>query len=1319
MIIYFANRTMDILGLATTDLRKGFTISEDLKVEEIETGVDTFEGYISFDKETRLKVETCVSEGNYILRNCDNKDEFYTIVEVEIDTKKQRVYFYAENNGLDLINEIVGAYEATEAQPISHYINKFAYDSGFKIKVNEVSTLTRKLKFDSEQTVTERLASVASQFDDCEISYSFKIKGLKVVNKYINIYEKRGKNDGVQLRLNKEVNSIVTMKTIANVATALLCEGGTPDDADDPITLSGYIYDDGDYFVDKKTLYSRKALEKWGRYVWEDEPNQILGNHGHIVRPFSYDTTSQETLCKKAISELKKVQKAEVNYEVDIKSLPKNTKIGDTVYIVDDAGELYLSSRILKLETSVCDKTIKATLGDFLLKKSGISAKVATLAANFAKQAVSVERAVSIARNATAIAEAAQVTANAALAESENAIAVSDEAMQAAEVAEQSAVEATEKAEAAVQAVDKVETSVESLEITVANAQAAADAAYVAAGIAKNKAEVAEEAAENAKADAEEAKAAAENAETKSAEAIGKAETAIDTADTAKETAEEASGIAASAKADSATAINDIEKWADDLTTYKQTVEAEYSRKTELTETTANLQAQITANVNELTVVHEKVTNIDETVNDAAEIAEQAQQQAEMAQQQADEATAAANAAQAEADTAKAAAETAQAVASKADSDLADAKADLATVSSRVDATEEEIAAAQQAVTEAQAAADKAQADATVATEKATTAQTTADAAAENANNAQTTADNAAQLADIAQQVANEAQGDATIALQTANEAQNTATEAQNTANTAVANAEAAQTTANTAAETALRAQQMADEADATAQQAAADLVTAQENLTEVISKVDATEEEVAAAQQAVTEAQAAADKAKEEAEAAQATADAAKTDADNAQKAADEAKDAADRAQEAADAAQAAADKAQDDVDALSIKVTKAETDIKKNSELIALTATKEEVTQTLGGYYTKSETDAAITVKANAVTSTVRSEMNSMQIGGRNLVSVSKIEDSRNVKSTQSFEIRNAWATVFINAQNLASILSPSTTYTVRYEMELIERTTVPTPFDTRAGFLIYKEGTWIDIGTYEFTKSAEVGAKVVVQHTFTTPDAWNGEQLICYSRRWTTEGSDPVGFDAFRVTNFKIERGIKATDWTPAPEEMATGKEVENIETDYNSKIDVLESKVEQLALSIISLVRGSDGLSRMTQTATETELAFFSTDAIDAALAELDEKYKKENATIEELQQALAEQGERVKISTYEDEPCIILYENDSNYKQIITNTRRIIMQTVGGIDTVLSITDYESSKTKRVIATQAAKVGGYVLKTLDDGCLVFDWEGAIE
>ena len=385
MIIYFANRSMEIQGSASTGLPGGFTIVEDTKTEEIETGVAVFECRVKFDEENRLQLEAMCEAGNYLLRSDGDLNEFYTIIEVEVDTKEQTVYLYAEDAGMDVLNEVCPAYEATANHDVAWYIKRYTADSGFEIGINEVPDLVKKLKFASEQTATERLTEIAEGFGGFEISYSFAIHGMEVTHKYINIYQERGKDVADQLRLNQDIDRITTKKSVANLATALSCTGGTPKGKKDPITLQGYTYDDGDFYVDGKLLKSRQAVAQWSRYAWEVADASDW--QGHHIRQYTYDTTSQATLCSKAIKELKKLRQMEVNYEVEINNLPEGIRIGDRINIVDDGGALYLSARILKLETSICDQKQTATLGEYLLKGSGISAKVEELAEKFAAMA--------------------------------------------------------------------------------------------------------------------------------------------------------------------------------------------------------------------------------------------------------------------------------------------------------------------------------------------------------------------------------------------------------------------------------------------------------------------------------------------------------------------------------------------------------------------------------------------------------------------------------------------------------------------------------------------------------------------------------------------------------------------------------------------------------------------------------------------------------------------------------------------------------------------------------------------------------------------
>ena len=390
MIIYFADRAMNILGSASTGLPKGLMITNDKKTEEISEGVAIFECNLDYNfvnpdegEEQEVDVKKLAAVGNFILKQSSDSSEVevYTIIDSTIDPIQKDASIYAEDAGLDLLNEVVGKYAADKAYNIAYYINKFAYDSGFEIGINEVSNLTRKLSWDGETTATERLLSVATQFDNAEIEFSFKVENMAVTGKYINVYRNRGNDSGVTLTVGKEVSGFRIKSSIADLATAYRCTGGTPEGSENPITLNGYKYDDGDFYVEGSYVKSRKALEKWSRYQIKTEKNK--NDVGHIVKSFTYDTTSKSELCNRAVSSLKKICDEAVTYEVELLYLPDGVKVGDTVSIVDDDDNIYLTARMLKLEMSESNDTKEAELGDYVRQGSGIDAKVMELVEQF------------------------------------------------------------------------------------------------------------------------------------------------------------------------------------------------------------------------------------------------------------------------------------------------------------------------------------------------------------------------------------------------------------------------------------------------------------------------------------------------------------------------------------------------------------------------------------------------------------------------------------------------------------------------------------------------------------------------------------------------------------------------------------------------------------------------------------------------------------------------------------------------------------------------------------------------------------------------
>lgn len=1186
MIIYFADRKMNILGSASTGLPGGLAVTADKRTEDIETGLAIFECKVHFDDESRQTVESCAFVGNFLLRSEGGENEFYTITETECDTKKNTVYIYAEDAGLDLLNEVVGKYEATEAKTINHYIETFAYDSGFRVGTNDAAGVTKQLTFEDEETVTARLQKVA-EFFGCEVSYSYTIKGLQITNKFINIHAKRGQDLGVTLRLNRDINSIITTRSIVNLATALRCTGGTPDGAEDPITLRGYTYDDGDFWVDGDCLKSRTAVAKWSRYLNPNEPNQKEGYEGHIVKLYSNDDClTQKALLDKAIAELKLLREIELNFECEIKILPDNCKIGDRVNIVDEAGQLYLSTRILALEKSVANNEYKATLGEHLIKSSGIHQKVLALAEQFAKTAVNAKRALAMANNALSAAEIAERNAQAAQEEVAAAQQAAQEAQQAAQEATQASQEAAQKADAAQEAVDGVVGAVDGIVESVTNAQEAASNAQQAAQEAEEKADKAAQDAAQAKVDAADAKASLETVQTQAATAIQKAEKAEQTATEAKTTADDAVATAEAAKLDAATAYDEAVTLGERLDSVTTTMEADFARKTDLTESEAHLQSQITQNAALISSTVQMMAVIDETANDAQDQAERAQLRAEEARRQADQAALDAEEAQATADEAKAAAESAQeaadsaqaeadsaqALLDQANADLASAKADLETVLSRADATEEEILLAQQAVEEAQGAATSAKATADAAVKVATEAQERADTAQRNADNAQALANAAAQNAIVIQSVAAEAEN-ALAAQEVADEAVEVAQAAQTTANQAVTDAANAQAAADKAAADAAQAVADAEAADVAMTQAAADLVAAKERLAKVLADVDATEDDLAEAQAAVDAAQTAVDEAKANATEAAAYAAQAAIDAAEAQALADNAKAAADSAQAAADAAQQAADEAKAAADSLAVRVIQAETKIQQNADQIALTATKIE----------------------------------QLQFGGRNI-----LENSSFIKNTEKWDCSGVdmavidgvpcahisgefgvakWAYQSIINKIDPADLDQQYVYSADVRLDnFVKGETNPYvaiyfsgQYTKDDGSIGYFNGTTVSGNPLPAGHNNEGWVRLVWVLTF--PYIATHLNAYVYTRDFTGD---------LYFKNLKLEKGNKATDWTPAPEDMATADEMDAV----TDRVTTAEANIAVNAERI--------ALTATREEVTETLSGYYTRERTDAAI-----------------------------------------------------------------------------------------------------------------
>ena len=369
MDFYITDRTFQLKTVTSTNGDTPFKVISAEDVSTLETSSRRMTMEISFTPSTTDQAKDFFKVGNYVLYvDLNGKYEWMTILKATHNPLTQVRTLECEDAGLDLLNETVSDYKADKAYNIAYYINKFTSDSGFKIGVNEIQNLTRKLEWEGEATALERIQSVATQFDNAELEFSFDFVGNELKQRYIDIKKKRGTTDFHRMYVNRDIHSIVVEEDIYELVNAIYATGGTEEGKDTPINLKGFTWTDpeGRFVLNKSDgiIRDTQNIKQWSR-----ENN----NSHYFVQYKTYETTNKTTLVNNVVAHLKKYSQPVTNYIVDIANIPDILQVGDTVELVDENEKLYLSSRVQQLTFNYESNTCEAVLSDFVRLQSGIA----------------------------------------------------------------------------------------------------------------------------------------------------------------------------------------------------------------------------------------------------------------------------------------------------------------------------------------------------------------------------------------------------------------------------------------------------------------------------------------------------------------------------------------------------------------------------------------------------------------------------------------------------------------------------------------------------------------------------------------------------------------------------------------------------------------------------------------------------------------------------------------------------------------------------------------------------------------------------------
>lgn len=385
MEYYFADRKSNILGVGSTDGKGEWRIDNDIETQSVdnrpavELSLD-----IHFTTDQEQAVNEMAKATNFIMYQDEEGNGHQMVIEsVDHDSLGHIHSIVASDAGNDLINETVGAFKADKPYTIAEYILMFTNDSGWEIGINEFPDNVRTLEWTSEESSLARIIAVAKDFD-AVLSFGFEFVGTNLVKRVINIRHETAGDSLISFEMNKDINNIVTHLDTYDMETSIKAYGAVPESTDgstnqDPINLIGYKWTDptGQFVLDQYGfLHDTIAVQKYSRLLSNSNPNPTQSDWNRVK---TFDSKSQAALLQAALADLKKYNHPNETYDIDLVNSPY-VPLNQTVHIADENQQLFLSAKVLSIQRSRANHSVKLTLGEFAHETVSFDQRLSDLA---------------------------------------------------------------------------------------------------------------------------------------------------------------------------------------------------------------------------------------------------------------------------------------------------------------------------------------------------------------------------------------------------------------------------------------------------------------------------------------------------------------------------------------------------------------------------------------------------------------------------------------------------------------------------------------------------------------------------------------------------------------------------------------------------------------------------------------------------------------------------------------------------------------------------------------------------------------------------
>ncbi|GAA0703225.1 hypothetical protein GCM10008904_10120 [Paraclostridium ghonii] len=361
-MLYILNKQEQIISTLSNkgDMNKVVPYFEDIHIEELDTGVETFE----FKTISNSKASNSIQIGNYVAFKDKEHYKIFQIREVkEVHTEQVEKYVYCESACLELLNEVIRPMEINSAN-LNQFLKTILEGTSWSIgmldaSLNEVIPVDLS-GYDNVYKVIQDV--VIGKFGG-EIRFRVEIANNRIIAKYIDVFAKRGRVTKHRFEYGVNMTSVEKIVDSSELVTALIGLGK------DDITF--------------KEVESDDKPKNQDFIINEDAYNRWNNKGSHIMGVFNCESESPQELLKLTREELKRRSNPKITYNLEVELLGEDVDLGDEVFVIDNEFNppLYLSARVNKLERSKTDSQInRCTLANFKEVKSSITSEMRALA---------------------------------------------------------------------------------------------------------------------------------------------------------------------------------------------------------------------------------------------------------------------------------------------------------------------------------------------------------------------------------------------------------------------------------------------------------------------------------------------------------------------------------------------------------------------------------------------------------------------------------------------------------------------------------------------------------------------------------------------------------------------------------------------------------------------------------------------------------------------------------------------------------------------------------------------------------------------------